>query len=98
MPMLTWIYHSIELAGVNMRLEQGAIRELHWHKQASLPSSTHPSIHPRNKLLLTTTATGGMGLRPLRHHTHHLHRRRRTAFRRRRVPGRPVVFPSWRAT
>lgn len=25
---------SIELAGVNMRLEAGAIRELHWHKEA----------------------------------------------------------------
>lgn len=25
---------SIELAGVNMRLDEGAIRELHWHKEA----------------------------------------------------------------
>ncbi|PFH62792.1 hypothetical protein XA68_11804 [Ophiocordyceps unilateralis] len=25
---------SVELAGVNMRLDPGAIRELHWHKQA----------------------------------------------------------------
>jgi oxalate decarboxylase family bicupin protein len=25
---------SKELAGVNMRLEQGVIRELHWHKEA----------------------------------------------------------------
>ncbi|KAK4151119.1 RmlC-like cupin domain-containing protein [Chaetomidium leptoderma] len=25
---------SIELAGVNMRLDQGVIRELHWHKEA----------------------------------------------------------------
>ena len=24
---------SVELAGVNMRLENGAIRELHWHKE-----------------------------------------------------------------
>lgn len=24
---------SVELAGVNMRLEEGAIRELHWHKE-----------------------------------------------------------------
>ncbi|KAH8100811.1 oxalate decarboxylase [Cristinia sonorae] len=27
-------YRDIELAGVNMRLEAGAIRELHWHKTA----------------------------------------------------------------
>lgn len=25
---------SVELAGVNMRLEEGAIRELHWHREA----------------------------------------------------------------
>lgn len=25
---------SVDLAGVNMRLEEGAIRELHWHKEA----------------------------------------------------------------
>lgn len=25
---------SVELAGVNMRLDEGAIRELHWHKEA----------------------------------------------------------------
>ena len=25
---------STELAGVNMRLDSGAIRELHWHKEA----------------------------------------------------------------
>lgn len=25
---------SVELAGVNMRLEEGAVRELHWHKEA----------------------------------------------------------------
>lgn len=25
---------SIELAGVNMRLDEGVIRELHWHKEA----------------------------------------------------------------
>lgn len=25
---------SVELAGVNMRLDTGAIRELHWHKEA----------------------------------------------------------------
>ncbi len=25
---------SVELAGVNMRLNEGAIRELHWHKEA----------------------------------------------------------------
>ena len=25
---------SVELAGVNMRLEEGVIRELHWHKEA----------------------------------------------------------------
>lgn len=31
---------SKELAGVNMRLDEGAIRELHWHKEASCrPSS-----------------------------------------------------------
>ncbi|KAK5242076.1 hypothetical protein LTR40_005955 [Exophiala xenobiotica] len=24
---------SIELAGVDMRLDEGAIRELHWHKE-----------------------------------------------------------------
>lgn len=26
---------SIELAGVNMRLEEGAVRELHWHKEVT---------------------------------------------------------------
>ena len=25
---------SVELAGVNMRLDRGIIRELHWHKEA----------------------------------------------------------------
>ena len=25
---------SVELAGVNMRLDEGVIRELHWHKEA----------------------------------------------------------------
>lgn len=25
---------SVEIAGVNMRLEPGVIRELHWHKEA----------------------------------------------------------------
>src|ERR1700753_2680187 len=25
---------SVQLAGVNMRLEEGVIRELHWHKEA----------------------------------------------------------------
>lgn len=25
---------SVELAGVNMRLDDGVIRELHWHKEA----------------------------------------------------------------
>lgn len=25
---------SVELAAVNMRLEEGVIRELHWHKEA----------------------------------------------------------------
>ncbi|KAI0835082.1 RmlC-like cupin domain-containing protein [Hypoxylon sp. FL0890] len=25
---------SVELAGVNMRLDEGAVRELHWHKEA----------------------------------------------------------------
>jgi oxalate decarboxylase/phosphoglucose isomerase-like protein (cupin superfamily) len=25
---------STEIAGVNMRLEEGVIRELHWHKEA----------------------------------------------------------------
>jgi hypothetical protein len=29
---------SIELAGVNMRLEEGVIRELHWHKEAECMS------------------------------------------------------------
>jgi len=27
---------SVELAGVNMRLDEGAIRELHWHKEVCL--------------------------------------------------------------
>ena len=28
---------SVELAGVNMRLEEGVIRELHWHKEVLPP-------------------------------------------------------------
>ena len=32
---------SKELAGVNMRLEEGAIRELHWHKEVRRSSKSH---------------------------------------------------------
>lgn len=31
-----WLPDSVELAGVNMRLDEGAIRELHWHKEVLL--------------------------------------------------------------
>lgn len=43
---LTISYDSIELAGVNMRLEEGAIRELHWHKEVlnHLPIFTLPVL------------------------------------------------------
>ena len=31
---------SVELAGVNMRLDEGAIRELHWHKEVGKTQQT----------------------------------------------------------
>ena len=33
-----------EMAGVNMRLEAGAIRELHWHKTSEVITLHSPSI------------------------------------------------------
>lgn len=31
----------VAMAGVNMRLEAGAIRELHWHKTAEVSNYNH---------------------------------------------------------
>lgn len=40
---------SIELAGVNMRLDEGAIRELHWHKEV-FTTLNHPSTRLKDLL------------------------------------------------
>jgi len=59
---------SVELAGVNMRLDEGAIRELHWHKEVNdILSFVRPSVPSAIDVQERTDLTswlclGGVGL------------------------------------
>ena len=59
---------SEEIAGVNMRLTRGGVRELHWHQAAETMSAKAPSVSPpstpRAAPMSRTWSKAGCGISP----------------------------------